>query len=324
MDLTELMKPGGGIKVTLSLRNLRRLVGSMPDERLGADALVGIVKEGTEEFLNEIRSVVAGMQRDRELYFAEMSGVIQKAIARQLQQMDSQTEESRRLVVGIAKDFHELVEVLTEDKQHLSNNTNKELYDLIVVMVDEVKKLVSERSASFGSEVSYIKTKDLRNFFGNIVKEKDTQAGRRYVAVIKDIVGGKTKELRTLTEELIQDMRNHSAEQVSTIVREMIDGQTKELCSLVEEMINGLQAPSGNCRATNNRDLVASPSSTEPLGGDRLLTNKDMLELLQISKRTLARYRQKGLVTYYLIDRKTYYKASEVQGFLNKKGKSET
>ena len=44
-------------------------------------------------------------------------------------------------------------------------------------------------------------------------------------------------------------------------------------------------------------------------------------ELLGVTKRTLARYRQKKLVTYYMIDGRTYYKASEVQDFLSRKGK---
>ena len=57
------------------------------------------------------------------------------------------------------------------------------------------------------------------------------------------------------------------------------------------------------------------------LWGDKLLDNQDMCELLGVTKRTLARYRQKKLVTYYMIDGRTYYKASEVQDFLNKKGK---
>ena len=47
----------------------------------------------------------------------------------------------------------------------------------------------------------------------------------------------------------------------------------------------------------------------------------DKCELLGVTKRTLARYRQKKLVTYYMIDGRTYYKASEVQEFLNRKGK---
>ena len=57
------------------------------------------------------------------------------------------------------------------------------------------------------------------------------------------------------------------------------------------------------------------------LDGDKLLDNQDMCELLGITKRTLARYRQKKLVTYYMIDGRTYYKSSEVKEFLNRKGR---
>ena len=47
---------------------------------------------------------------------------------------------------------------------------------------------------------------------------------------------------------------------------------------------------------------------TAALEGDKLLDNQDMCELL-------------GVTTYYMIDGRTYYKASEVQDFLNRKGK---
>ncbi len=60
---------------------------------------------------------------------------------------------------------------------------------------------------------------------------------------------------------------------------------------------------------------------TSALDGDKLLDNQDMCELLGITKRTLARYRQKKLVTYYMIDGRTYYKSSEVKEFLNQKGR---
>ena len=61
---------------------------------------------------------------------------------------------------------------------------------------------------------------------------------------------------------------------------------------------------------------------TAALEGDKLLDNQDMCELLGVTKRTLARYRQKKLVTYYMMDGRTYYKASEVQEFLNRPGKA--
>ena len=59
----------------------------------------------------------------------------------------------------------------------------------------------------------------------------------------------------------------------------------------------------------------------EAMDGDKLLDNQDLCLLLGITKRSLARYRQKGLIRYYQIDRKTYYKASEIQEFLKTKGK---
>lgn len=58
------------------------------------------------------------------------------------------------------------------------------------------------------------------------------------------------------------------------------------------------------------------------LDGDTLLDNYDLCRLLGITKRTLARYRQKKLIRYYMIDGRTYYKASEIQEFLQMKGKS--
>ncbi len=58
------------------------------------------------------------------------------------------------------------------------------------------------------------------------------------------------------------------------------------------------------------------------LDGDTLLDNYDLCRLLGVTKRTLARYRQKKLIRYYMIDGRTYYKASEIQEFLQIKGKS--
>jgi len=58
------------------------------------------------------------------------------------------------------------------------------------------------------------------------------------------------------------------------------------------------------------------------LDGDTLLDNYDLCRLLGVTKRTLARYRQKKLIRYYMIDGRTYYKASEIQEFLQMKGKA--
>ena len=54
------------------------------------------------------------------------------------------------------------------------------------------------------------------------------------------------------------------------------------------------------------------------LNGDTLLDNSDICQLLGITKRTLQRYRQLGLITYYLIEGKTLYKSSEVAEFISK------
>ena len=51
---------------------------------------------------------------------------------------------------------------------------------------------------------------------------------------------------------------------------------------------------------------------------EKLLDNSDMCLLFGITKRTLQRYRQKGVVPYYMLHGKPYYKASEVQGCLKR------
>ena len=70
-----------------------------------------------------------------------------------------------------------------------------------------------------------------------------------------------------------------------------------------------------------DRTLERMNKLKECLEGDTLLDNYDLCQLLGITKRTPARYRQKKYVTYYMIDGRTYYKASEVEAFLNQKGK---
>ena len=58
----------------------------------------------------------------------------------------------------------------------------------------------------------------------------------------------------------------------------------------------------------------------ECLDCDTLLDNYDLSKLLGVTHRTLARYRQKKLIRYYMIDGRTYYKASEINDFLKMKG----
>lgn len=60
----------------------------------------------------------------------------------------------------------------------------------------------------------------------------------------------------------------------------------------------------------------------ECFDGDTLLDNYDLCKLLGVTKRTVARYRQKKLLPYYTFDNgRVYYKASEVAQFMKNKGK---
>ena len=54
------------------------------------------------------------------------------------------------------------------------------------------------------------------------------------------------------------------------------------------------------------------------LNGDELLDNYDIAKLLNVSLRTVARYREKGLIRYYQTDDngKNFYRSSEIQEFL--------
>jgi hypothetical protein len=60
------------------------------------------------------------------------------------------------------------------------------------------------------------------------------------------------------------------------------------------------------------------------LDGDTLLDNYDVARLLGVTLRTVARYREKGLLRYYQTDTngKNFYRSSEIQEFLQKRGKA--
>lgn len=70
-----------------------------------------------------------------------------------------------------------------------------------------------------------------------------------------------------------------------------------------------------------DENLQVKKQEVHPLDGDKLIDNQDMCQLLGVTKRTLARYRQHRLVRYYTIRGRIWYKASEVQEFLRQKGK---
>ena len=57
------------------------------------------------------------------------------------------------------------------------------------------------------------------------------------------------------------------------------------------------------------------PALTESI---RLFDNQDLCMLLQISKRTLQRYRSEGALSYKTLGKKTYYSETDVLDFLSK------
>lgn len=63
----------------------------------------------------------------------------------------------------------------------------------------------------------------------------------------------------------------------------------------------------------NKLDKMAMNKSI--LDGDELIDNQDLCNLLNVTKRTVQRYRQLKLIPYYKIDKKVYYKKSDVMKF---------
>lgn len=57
-------------------------------------------------------------------------------------------------------------------------------------------------------------------------------------------------------------------------------------------------------------------TETKLLDGERLFDNQDLCLLLQVSKRSLQRYRSTGVLPYQMLRHKTYYKESDVLNFV--------
>lgn len=49
---------------------------------------------------------------------------------------------------------------------------------------------------------------------------------------------------------------------------------------------------------------------------DKILDNQDLAFLLKVSYRTLQRYRTAGILPYFSIGHKTYYRTSDVRNFV--------
>lgn len=68
-------------------------------------------------------------------------------------------------------------------------------------------------------------------------------------------------------------------------------------------------------------DVMAKTRGT--FDGDTLLDNHDLCMMLNVTKRTLARYRQKRLIPFYKIDRKVFYRTAEIREFMKKSNRRE-
>lgn len=65
-----------------------------------------------------------------------------------------------------------------------------------------------------------------------------------------------------------------------------------------------------------DKKLDKMSKSRNMLDGELLLDNQDLCQLLNVSKRTLQRYRASGELPYQMMYHKTYYKESDVHTFI--------
>ena len=63
--------------------------------------------------------------------------------------------------------------------------------------------------------------------------------------------------------------------------------------------------------------LRPSGKAPNPMESIRMFDNQDLCMMLQVSKRSLQRYRSIGILPYLMLRQKTYYKESDVQKFLS-------
>ena len=57
---------------------------------------------------------------------------------------------------------------------------------------------------------------------------------------------------------------------------------------------------------------------------EKILDNQDLAFLLKVSFRTLQRYRVSGLLPFFTIGKKTYYRASDIRSFVRERADSQT
>lgn len=66
------------------------------------------------------------------------------------------------------------------------------------------------------------------------------------------------------------------------------------------------------------RLCAPDPNTSILPNGDRLLDNYDLCKMLNVSKRTLQRYRTSGDLPYHMLYHKTFYRESDVFEFIGR------
>lgn len=65
-----------------------------------------------------------------------------------------------------------------------------------------------------------------------------------------------------------------------------------------------------------DKKLEKMSQNRNTLDGELLLDNQDVCQLLNVSKRTLQRYRSSGELPFHTLYHKTYYKESDIHTFI--------
>jgi hypothetical protein len=94
------------------------------------------------------------------------------------------------------------------------------------------------------------------------------------------------------------------------IDKDFFENWMQRLLGRIAEMDNKMQA------FINTKDVFEDE--------DKLLRSEDLCLMLQVSMRTLQRYRSEGVLPYIKKKQKIYYKTSDVHAFVFAKGDQES
>lgn len=88
--------------------------------------------------------------------------------------------------------------------------------------------------------------------------------------------------------------------------------ENNEFSEWMQKLYNKLEELSKDIRVLRNADKVLPED-------DNLLDNQDLCLLFKVSIKTLQRYRAIGVLPYFTISGKVYYKASDVREFIKER-----